>query len=75
MDLAQTEEIKALLRKAEEARGCLGPDVSFGARELLAPSLALCVHFSSQIIVCTSPRDRRPAARHVAPRGSRLGND
>ena len=25
VDMAKTDEIKALLRKAEEARGCLGP--------------------------------------------------
>ena len=49
MDVAKTDEIKALLRKAEEARRRVWPvDVSFGARELLAPSFALCVRFTSQ---------------------------
>ena len=49
MDLAETDEIKALLRKAEEARGCLGPvDVSFTAEQLLAPSCARSVRFTRQ---------------------------
>ena len=60
MDLAEADEIKALLRKAQEARGCKGPLVLLlllcvfffffflGTRELLAPSFALSVRFTRQ---------------------------
>ena len=58
--MAEMDVIKALLRKAEEARRCLGPvDVSFGARELIAPSFVPSV--------CSTP-----AARHAAPGGHAL---
>ena len=61
MDVAETDEIKALLRKAQQARGCKGP---------LVLLLLLCVFsfFFSGLESCLFLPLRKASASHVKNR-------